>query len=166
MNKIVNGVLDGNIDVFIVPNRVGKISSHWLKSTVKNIATVVEMNNLEFNPESDKIVELWFTGMDCDSWTDHYIHAEDEDGNKVCFRASNIGYLPASIFFNKNEGDTVDITFPATVYKVRKDRRTPLTEEEAEYSREIVVKIHATLAQNEYRYSRFGSFEEVLQKVV
>lgn len=157
-NKITNNVLEGNLEVFIIPNQGGLITN-WLSESVqnefkKNIGEIAELSGREFNPETDKIVQLWFTGMDCDNMVDHYAWAEDENGNKLSFRASNIGHLPASFFDGKKEGDTIDISFPVRAY------------DSADRATDITVKAHVTLAQSKYRYRRFGNFEDVLAKVV
>lgn len=160
MNKIVNGVLEGNLDVFIIPNKGGLVSN-WLgestqKKLIRDINAIAELNGFEFDPEKDPLVQLWFCGMDCDNLIDHYCHVEDEDGNRYMFRANNLSHLPVSIFKDHQEGDTIELSFPASI-EARGDEGQ---------AKEITVKTHVTLKQLDYRYSRFGRFEEVLKQVV
>lgn len=156
MNKINNNVLEGTLEVFIIPNQGGLVTSWMSKDNIiKKINGVAELSGFEFDPEKDPIVQLWFCGMECDNLVDHYIHAEDENGNKVYFRAGNIGHLPAKIFEGKKEGDSIDLVFPATVFCRENDSETDIT-----------VKTTVTLAQKKYRYRNFGNFEEVLKKVI
>ncbi|MCM1440210.1 MAG: hypothetical protein NC131_13555 [Roseburia sp.] len=159
MNKIINNVLEGNLEVFIIPNEGGLVTK-WLsesvqKSMTEDINAIAELSGFEFDPKKDVLVQLWFCGMECENLVDHFVHAEDEDGNKVMFRAGNIGNLPAKIFDGKKEGDTIDITFPVTVFNRGED-----------IEKEITVKATVTLAQTKYRYRRFGNFEEVLKQVI
>lgn len=118
MNKIINNVLEGNLEVFIIPNKGGLVTKYLSESTqknmIKNITEIADLSGKEFDPEKDPVVQLWFTGMGCDNLVDHYLHAETEDSKRIYMRANNLGHLPASFFKGKKEGDEIDLVFPAT----------------------------------------------------
>lgn len=159
MNKIIDNVLEGNLEVFIIPNKGGLVTN-WLsestqKRMIKDITEIAELNGKEFDPDKDPLVQLWFTGMGCDNLVDHYLHAETEDSKRIYMRASNLGHLPASFFEGKKEGDEIDLVFPATCEVADTDDEIDIT-----------VKAKVTLAQTKYRYRNFGNFEDVLRQVI
>lgn len=159
MNKIINNVLEGNLEAFIIPNKGGLVTNWLSESTqqrmINDIKKISILSSKEFDPKNDPVVQLWFTGMGCENLVDHYLHAETDDSKRVYMRARNLGHLPASFFEGKKEGDSIDLVFPATCEVADSDDELNIT-----------VKAKVTLAQTKYRYRSFGNFEDVLRQVI
>lgn len=147
--------IEFNAEAFIVPNHAGKLKDFWSKSTseqVKEIATNVLGNK---PVEDETYVQMWYVAKDigCDNLVDHGANVEI-DGEKHIIGLRSC-YLPYTLLRDKIEGDTVDVTF--TNYARGLD-------DEPGYG--IPITMHVTLNQKDYRYRRFGEFQEVLRGVI
>ena len=143
-----DGVLKIGCDMFIVPNSLNRASAFSCNAgRFRESANAVLVAN-GFEAESDPLlVQIWVVAeesMGCDNLNDHFGRYTDADGNEASY-GQVWGYLPASLFKDKKEGDTVSIVVPAGVYG---------------YSKTFSTVLCMTLAQTEYRYRRFGSFED------
>ena len=147
--------IEFNADAFIIPNRSCKLKDFWVTSTAEEAKTLAT-NLLGTEPDENELcIQMWYVvdDLNCDNLVDHSACVEI-DGNKYLIRMESC-YLPYSVLRDKHEGDTIDITF------VNCAREWDIYKAEG-----ILITIHVTLKQRGYRYERFGSFEEVLSKVV
>ena len=143
-----------NADAFIIPNAPVKISdSYYRERREKRAKEICNASGIEFD-ENAKLIQCWFTNEDCDNLQDHGSRVEI-DGKQWYIESGRIDSLiPANFFKGLKEGDTVDITLPVVVREYKRG--------EDPDKMDIDLCIHLTLNQKSYRYSRFGTFEEVL----
>lgn len=138
-------VVEGNM--FIVPNASEAIGSfcepEWQMEKLRRLL------GLKVNYE-EKVVQLWMCSEKCDNWGDQFGGFQSELGVELEDHTREnrlLGYfpkyVPAKLLENKKEGDVVEFDCP-------------------EYN----VKIKLTCKQLDYRYRRFGKFEEVFQYVL
>lgn len=140
-----------NAEVFIVPNRATSldgVSSH----TRSALTTDGRMADVE--TEGRKLIQVWICSDDLGTrnLVDHGAEVELEDGREL--QIWNIyGFLPEALFENKVEGDDVEWCYhtKATI---------------AGGTTAINLHLNLKLNQTDYRYSRFGRFEEVYAHVL
>lgn len=189
-------------DIFIIPNPVDKFDPEWVNGgNLKFWSEVADQfHAIKYDPaykdqfkdirfDDEKYVQVWFLtrGHSHSSWRDHGI-----DGyNELKGAYPVVSWLPATLFSNKKEGDTV--TFDLVIEKnprwsnpkwvIVEDKYLNNEISESEYKAQIAelkkskeydpsleiktrVKVSLTLNQKDYRYSSFGKFEEVLEKLI
>lgn len=160
MNKLVNGVVKCNADIFVIPNMASLAKDRLFNSEkiVETFRNLAEMNQLQYDPDNDKLVQLWYTSEDdlaTSNLKDHGGHVENEDGTLYTIKLANdLGRLPESFFRGKTEGETINIKIPAWAYTRSSDKRM-----------DIILDMTLTLNQHDYRYSNFGNFEDVVKYV-
>ena len=155
MKQITNRTLEFNADAFIIPNSFSTKCGEF--GRFDYFKQIYDANDFgEIKPD-DGLVQLWYVVPDLESenFIDHSGKCLDEMGNKIHIRP-RIDILPASIFAEYKEGDVIDINVPYT-YNYEDDMISDI--------REYMLKMHVKLNQSDYRYRRFGKFEEVLPKV-
>ena len=142
-------------DIFIIPNIAEKFvdssSPEWVKEKLNRLVGIEPKDD-------DKMVEVWITSPKVDNWQDNFAgfqreiglikdEAEENLWEEKRGEARLLGYfprhIPASIFAGKKEGDEINLHCP-------------------EYNVDIVL----TCQQRNYRYSSFGTFEDVLKNVL
>jgi len=125
-------------DIFIVPNtapRLGEVLSEFARSAI-----TADLAECGLKP-AGRLVEVWYTSPDCGNWTDHVwdLHPEftggREDGG-----VSSPGRLPEHVLWGVKEGDEIVLNFSGK-------------------------ELRLTAKQLNYRYRRFGKFEEVFEKL-
>lgn len=143
------------MDLFIVPNQAGYVSDFWIGSEKQSkIASMIcDLNGYSFNPEEDKVVQVWSCCEDCDNMQDHYFKAFGENGIEYSFRFPS-SYIPAKVLKHHKEGETFEL-----VYQMK-----PVDNHEENKKFEFIFKV--TLSQSKYRYRRFGNFEDALNYVL
>ena len=152
-----------NVSAFVIPNRGGLVSNFGVlaESKTKTMTQICEMNGQEFDPENDKLFEVWIHSnpdLYCDNMNDHsFVITNPSDGKEYYFRLP-FSYLPEKLFRGKKEGDTVVITVPLTSNIAR------CTDDCDDWN--INLQMTVKLDQRTSRYRRFGDFEEVLKSVV
>lgn len=146
--------IEFNAEAFIIPNHSGKITDFWVDyvaQRVKEVATSV----LGKEPDKDELyVQMWYVADDlnCDNVDCGYPWVEiDGEEHRICIGTA---YLPYTVLKGKDDGDTIDVTFNNADNWRDKD---PI--------KDLKVTMHVTLNQKDYRYRRFGSFQDVLWKV-
>ena len=151
----VNGVktLEVSADMFIVPNSFVRASNFFINSEkrAETMNGILEASGQE--TEADPLMmQSWVVAVDdlnCENLADHMGYYWGLDGIKHPF--GNIpSHLPASMFIGKTEGDTVTIVFP---------------EGTTMFNDDFKVIMHLRLLQREYRYSRFGTFEQCFESL-
>lgn len=147
------------IDVAVIPNRVNSYCALREDSMNETARVSVQGWNERFNldiNEYEPCLEIWFGGED-DSFQNHgtpeeIIHAfvdtnyNEEDGDEwdeFGIRYDLMPYkLPVRFFKGKKEGDVIDFGKPKNG-----------------------VQLKLRLNQAENRYARYGTFEEVVERV-
>ena len=162
MKKIDINNIQLNADIFVIPNQAAKLSSFFeCVQEEKLVAAnqIAELNGFTFDPEKDYFIETWMVCAEhgCDNFADHCIHYKDDDGTYYTIGIED-RYLPSNLFVGKKEGDMITIKLPVwyvndAQFPERSNGRT-------------VAEIQIKLNQSDYRYRRFGTFEEVLKKVM
>lgn len=144
-------------DLFIIPNTASKAANFMsMAETRKNeMEQLCKANGLVFDPE-DPLVQIWVTNDDVENFQDH--HPRFIMGGKV-YEYNLQTRLPYSILKNIKEGETFDITIPV------KGRPVDL-DEDTKSPVETEINFKLTAKQTEYRYRRFGKFEECLRMVI
>ena len=106
--------------------------------------------------EDERYIQMWYVVKDlnCENLSDHGARVE-LDG-ETYYIGMPTSFLPYSILKGKSDGDTIDVTF-------RNSWDIDLDHEDEET---VKITMHVTLNQKDYRYRNFGSFQEVLKKVV
>ncbi len=186
MNKVIEVTVD--IDAFVVPNRASKIDPSTLEysfgqNLLNYMKEISDLNNVDFNYEEDKLLQLWFVGtdtVDSDNLQDHGFSI-NYDGREYNFRAGAIkDYLPAKMFRECKEGDVISVTYhikPSYSYdlpmdeiymiKSREERLQHMIGYEKGYkdsnpelAPDFLITFNIKLNQQSYRYARFGNFED------
>ena len=163
---VKKATIQADADVFVIPN------SSWIPDTttiigirqVERIRSVMRANNINYDFSSDPVVELWWCSEDLrsDNIGSHGLLFTTEDDEDVYINGSYsnvVGLLPKKLFDGMTEGSTRMITIPMTAKIVKS-----LSGDE-EIFWDIQLMINTRAAQTEYRYSRFGNFEDVLRTV-
>ena len=171
-NKIYKEV---NCDTFIVPNNASKISGYmWgQENLTKRTNEIYNLNGIEFNPAEDHMLQLWMTNDQCENLNDHTFYIFD-DVYHYTFRLDST--LPAILFKDKKEGDVVDVVVtlkPISRIKVigtdnisRKDsERIWYDDKNSPEAPVFEITFNLKLNQSNYRYRRFGKFEDVYNMV-
>ena len=131
-------------DVFIVPNHARRFGNATFESIINRYKKVAEENGIEVTDDL-KFVEVWIVcknDIKTDNLCDHGAHVLC-DGEEVVIHP-RISNIPEELFQGKKEGDHISLKF---------------TDED------IPFEMDLRLCQKEYRYCRFGTFEEVLEAV-
>lgn len=135
-----------DIDLFIVPNRGIRLEGFkHHESTYKKYSDLLSINNLEVD-DNQIFFEIWAVDkkvLKSKNLADHGFNYNDNNFSM------QVRCLPAEIFKNSKEGDTVEMTIPIC----NADGTS------------LYMKVNFRLAQTEYRYARFGHFEDVLDDV-
>lgn len=143
-----DGKLEIGCDMFIVPNSLNRASAFSLNAgRFKESANAVLAANGLATESDPLLIQIWVVAeesMGCDNLNDHFGLYKDADGNESLY-GQVWGYLPASLFKDAKEGDTVEVIIPSGVYG---------------YSDDFDTVLCMTLAQTVYRYRRFGNFED------
>lgn len=148
VNKEVTYV-SAKASAFIVPNPACPIKRCLDQSgLIRRMQDICDLNGVEFN-EDDRLIEMWFHSkeLNTDNLIDHGGFLEDSDGNVRHIYVQGV-YMPESIIKDCKEGDVI-------TYKMRGFISDP--------REELILELELTLQQKEYRYSRFGNIEEVLE---
>ena len=147
-------------DVFIVPNGLRCYSatndnnvSFWNKQEEVLLANKSSLTSTKL--EDNKLVEVWYVtpgdGDEDSNWFDHAIDGYEE----LCGYRPISRFLPIELFESKTEGQTVTVELPIERFN-RKMKTTEIT----------TVKVALILSQRKYRYSRYGTFEETLSRLI
>lgn len=148
--------IEFNAEAFIIPNRSGKLEDFVFSSTRKDTKEVA-VSVLDREPDEDeRYIQMWYVVKDlnCENLVDH--GASVELDGETYYIGMPTSFLPYSILKGKNDGDTIDVTF-------RNSWDIDLDHEDEET---VKITMHVTLNQKDYRYRNFGSFQEVLKKVL
>ena len=143
-NATKNSINHATGDVFIVPNYARRFGDITFESVINRCKKVADENGITVT-ENSKFIEVWIVSkkdLKTDNLCDHGAHVL-LDGEEVVIHP-RISYIPEELFQGKKEGDHVTVKFT---------------------DNDIPFEIDLRLSQKEYRYARFGTFEEVLEVV-
>lgn len=141
--------------IFIVPNPIDVVKPgsfdethflHWLQVKAEKIGLHVNGEKVDFKT-NDPIVQIWWTGSGSENWGAHGLPEElcgsapDATYDECLERDFMIDNLPYRLIKDLKEGDTLSVEINGHVV-------------------EVVAN------QLGYRYKRFGTFEEVLSKLI
>ena len=127
-------------NIFIVPNINGKVTSTDLSLAHWNRR--LELWGLpQFQP-GDIPIQVWVASEEEDNWVDHGCpdYIADEIAPERTKRIHFPAYLPSYLLAGYEEGEIIKLDIKGGVLKLK-------------------------AAQKEFRYSRFGRFEEVFHRV-
>lgn len=132
-----DGVVKGtlSVDGFIVPNALLNLASEFNKRTAEYVNAISATSE---KPTSEYGVQVWCVSENSDNVGDHGFGV---DGKWIRPR---INVLPANLFFDKKEGDNIEFRY--------RDDESELT---------IIMRLN----QADYRYARFGKFEDVFEQL-
>ena len=139
-------------DGFIIPNQVSSISNKiFLReddSYIDSFRKFCDINKVEYDDiTAIPQVNLWFTNNEIDNIARHNFII---DGIKFSNSyMNNVELIPLPMVKEINEGETMSFLYQYD-----------------EPGNEHLVKFVCTAAQTKYRYRRFGTFEEVLKKIL
>jgi hypothetical protein len=160
-------------DVFVIPNTsfcyegssaqkegfstefIDSLNRIWWKNTTDEYR-----KNHDFKNES--WVQVWFAtpGSEDSNWYCHTINGYSElKGWKPISE-----YLPKSLFEGHKEGDCITINLPVHKW-LEKDKCELIGCDGIYVEASATIKVQIQLAQQKYRYRRFGNFEDVLTRV-
>ena len=153
-----------NVDAFIIPNSAGYVNDFLLDSYKERynryMTDICQQCGVDFDTENDKIVQIWFTSEELKSDNLEAHGFEYESDGLVQDFTFRYGYLPYPVLKDLKEGDSIDLDLEATEDTWLKD------DSDICVKRVIIVPMHITFRQLEYRYRNFGTFEECLRRVV
>ena len=171
-NNIINATI--NCDCFIVPNAAvkadfgwGEISSYGRKLADK-AAEIAANNGFEYNEETDKFVQMWWVGAGSDNMQDHGFCIDI--GNEKYFFGyqRSIELVPVNFFRGHKEGEVLPLTIalrPVAKMDINIGRESRISFDEENPAPTFQITFNIKLNQLDYRYRRFGTFEEVLDLV-
>lgn len=147
-----------NANIFVVPNEAVKVKDCFYPEEMEAYAsTLCAMNDVEFDSETDRLIELWFVSENSDNMSDHGFDTTDDlTGEEIHVRVGGLNCYVPSKLINIKEGESTTITFP--VMASRKGIR-------GEWKTSIIT-MELTANQLGYRYSRYGEFQKVIEDVI
>lgn len=161
INYVGNLITGMEAAMFIIPNRASSVGDDaWTSpKLIEWLEKLCELNNTTYDKENDKLVETWLVEIDdekddpCDNMQDHVFCLEPiKMESRIKFH-----YIPEKLIKDFKEGDTFKIKIPIKMFsEYRLDERN---------SKEAVLELSITANQKDYRYRRFGTFEECLEHV-
>ena len=165
INTNVEGTIKFNAkwDMFIIPNHAislldEHVSLSYAKKQIQPLAEIGNANNCIISV-IDRLVQVWYCNEQCENGVRHDPYVVDLSG-RVWDISFNLGeYLPEPIVRELHEGETSIINIPVTLesYDVMATSNG---------CRSAIMKAHITPKQKAYRYRGFGTFEEVLERVL
>lgn len=180
--------LEFSADVFIVPNSPSKLSEvadfqrdDWnkLADSILNATAEYQIakDSIRFRftedhsgrsnckmKDDDLFLQVWISSKDLhtENLSDHGADVFDTDGREVHFWPCGnrpLSELPAKLFIGKKEGDIVDVVVPD--YQLQ--HFIPKDSDEQPVIADVIM--HLRLAQQEYRYRRFGTFDSLFKQL-
>jgi len=147
-------------NVFVIPNEAVKAADCFYPDEMESYgSTICAMNDIDYDANEDKFLMIWFASEDSDNMSDHgFLAVDDLTGEEIYVPAGGLQcYVPAKLL-NIKEGESTIVTFP--VFGCGKNASAS---ERRSCRNRYVVTMELTAAQLQYRYSRFGTFENVAE---
>ena len=161
---------DVNCDIFVIPNKGGLVKNYFINhnNLEKRMKEICAINDVEFDPESDKLFQFWATNDSFENMNDLGFNIS-YNGYRYSFKLDSV--LPAKLFQGRSEKDIVTVTIPMKARSRRKDGKIiSLSDIEVEDEEEkfpvFCIDFNFELNQQAYRYRNFGKFENALRCVI
>lgn len=152
---------------FIVPNSLSRLGNMWdAEQRLSALNRLAELNDWDPFTNDDILVQVWLHDnetLKCDNLIDHYWDFTTGNTNYSGRISFYYGMLPISLFNGKKEGDSIKVKIPVTALK----GQIPwLVDNPQREEVEIGINMDGLkLQQKGFRYSNYGTFEEVLEKL-
>lgn len=160
---VSTNTIKGNASCFIIPNSPGPCKS-FICSADRNFDELkkwCDMNgDIELDMNTTPLIQVWWHSNEyfgTDNMYRHGCSVPDTEGHDRRFDIDTPEYMPLTLLekLGAKEGAVVDIKVPCRISKL----------DGSGYD-ECVAEIKLEFDQLHYRYGRFGSFEEVLKKLL
>ena len=154
---------EANWDLFIIPNHAISlldeyVSLPYAQKQIQPLAEIGNANNYTISA-IDRLVQVWYCNEQCENGVRDDPYVVDLSGS-VWDISFNLGeYLPEPIVRKLHEGETSIVNIPVTL-----ESYDVVTMSNG--CRSAIMKAHITPKQKAYRYREFGTFEEVLERVL
>jgi hypothetical protein len=161
MKKIINA----NAEAFIVPNAAGRLNLQY--SFARKHLETAKINGIsEKEAVEEKYVELWFSSDELHSENigDHGC-SFDEDGRRYYIRYIRT-LIPVSLLKGHKEGEIIPIKLAGSCEMSRDINKDVHDKEYKNEDLDVELQLNVKLNQLDYRYRRFGTFEQCLQYVL
>lgn len=152
-------ILNINASAFVIPNYASTFEAYKRVndlSMVEYLEKIAMMNNITLE-DNDKIIQCWFHSeeLKSENMSDHGFSKHYDE--KVFFRQNKLGFVPLKLIEDVKEGEIRLIKSYAYASKASDD---------SDDNEEIVeLYLHTEFKQREYKYYRFGNFEDVIKMV-
>lgn len=162
----MNKQITVNAEAFIIPNSASKVARIWeddseyaIKYQQPKYQKVYDDNDLT-RRDNDKLVQLWYTSEELHSENlCNHGFSIDIEGTRYYVENHDvqIAMIPSQLLKGVNENETFDVTI----------KNLPVYGDRCDYepTMRIDLTLHCTAKQLEYRYKRFGAFQDVLNQV-
>jgi len=147
-----------NLEAFIIPNSVNLFKDFYSKERREDkYKKLLELSGATCDLDEQYMVQMWYVGeeLNSDNLVDHGFRII-ENGTRYSFTMNGFDYLPYYFLKDKKEGDIIKVTFPIKLY----------TDDESENAANWTLEATIKLNQTDYRYRRFGKFEDVLAALI
>ncbi len=158
--EIKNNKIEATVDMFIVPNCPARFlegfsyenpAPGYMNLRDDTIDRIAKLNGVEIH-KGEKLIQVWLTSkleLRSENLNDHGFRALSESGEEVHLHF-NCHSIPATMLNGKTEGEVFDMKIKC------------YDKEKNEYE----LLMHIRCNQSEYRYRRFGNFENVLAELI
>ena len=167
MEETLKGIYDvekkaiiGKASCFVIPNSSGVCNNFIAESTrircAKELAKYCELNECEFDPDTTKLIQVWWHSDDyfgTDNMYRHSCSVIGTDGKRYRFKIETPEYMPLSMIVNVKEGDERVLWVPVNIYGC----------DHEEVDIDATMEVEMTFQQKGYRYERFGNFEDAVK---
>lgn len=150
-------IITNTAKAFVVPNKILPVTGFgdykWRRPALDRLC---ELNEWPAMTDDVPLVEIWLADKETlhsDDLMDHGCTIDTETMT-MNFRVSSMyKTLPLLLFENKDEGDSMNIKIPITLYELSGDQK--------EY--EGILDMEVTMDQLSYRYRNYGTFKETIE---
>lgn len=147
-----------NLEAFIIPNSVNLFKDFYFKERIEyKYKKLLELSGATCDLDDQYMVQMWYVGeeLNSDNLVDHGFRII-ENGIRYSFTMNGFDCLPYYFLKDEKEGDIIKVTFPIKLY----------TDDKSENAADWTLEAKIKLNQTDYRYRRFGRFEDVLNQLI
>ena len=155
-------IVRGKASCFIIPNHSGVCTDFLFSADryTEEMRKYAELNGFELDPEKTKLIQVWWhshEGFATDNMYRHSCSVVDSDGNEYRWGIDTPEYMTYDMLKDHKEGEVITIKVPIWIGDKDTRRRE---------AKEAIAELELELNQLDYRYCRFGRFEEALKYVL
>lgn len=150
-------IVPAKVEVFVVPNRaamVGEFLDCQQEGISNLMSTICDMKGMTFDPENDRMAELWFVSekdLESENLRSHGLNINIDGNWYSSFLPCS--YLPVKLFEGHKEGDSMQLYYPVTVKDCDGNEIS------------VLINMDLKLTQLTSRYYHRGNFEDALEYV-